>query len=175
MTILPAVPVTSRQGTPEVRMFTTIAWIAGPTVIFVGWFLMSMIAGSQKPGGATDNTSLGLVFLFALITSIPLIIVSLVGGVTTLLSDSLRTLSVMNVIALIWNAIIFVIYFGLFGIIGSLPKDGFPVTSLTIAALIPISLVTLVLPVALFFVNRRAIRKAMAAEAARVPADAFDI
>ena len=175
MTNQTAAPVTSRQGTPDVRMLTTIAWVAGPTIIFVGWFLMGLVAGSQKPGGATDSTSLGLVFLFALITSVPLIIISLVGGVTTLLSESLRTLAVMNVIALIWNAIIFVIYFGLFGIIGSLPKDGFPVTAVTVAALIPIALVTIVLPIALFLYNRRAIKRATAAELAIEPAVSFDI
>ncbi len=175
MTKLTAAPVTSRQGAPDVRMLTTIAWVAGPTIIFVGWFLMSMIAGSQKPGGATDNTSLALVFLFALITSIPLIIVSLVGGVTTLLSESLKTLSVMNVIALAWNGIIFAIYFGLFGIIGSLPKDGFPVTGLTIAALIPIALVTIVLPIGFFLYNRRAIARATEADRALQPAISYDI
>ena len=171
----PAATVADAQATPDIRMLTTIAWIAGPTIIFVGWFLMSIIAGSQRPGAADYETSFGLVFLFALITSVPLIIVSLIGGATTMFSESLKTQRVMNLMALIWNAIVFAIYFGLLGIIGSLPEDGFPITPLTISALIPIALVTVILPVALYLFNRRVIARAPAAVPAPLPANTYDI
>ena len=156
-------PVAEQHATPEIRLLTTIAWIAGPTLIFVGWFLMSMIAGSQKPGGRQDGTSLALVFLFAIITSFPLIVVSLIGGATTMLSASLRTQGFMNLFALIWNAAIFIIYFGLLGIVGSLPEDGFPITARTIGALIPIALITTILPIALYIINRKRIHQAASA------------
>lgn len=175
MTNLPTAPAAEPEATPDVRMITAIAWVAGPTIIFVGWFLMSVIAGSQRPRAVQDQTSLALVFVFAVITSVPLIIVSLVGGATTMLSMSLKTQRTMNLLALIWSAIVFAIYFGLFGIVGSLPEDGFPITPLTVAALIPIALITLVLPIVLFVISRRNIRKASAAPAPTQAAYVFEI
>jgi hypothetical protein len=170
------------EATTDIRMVTTIAWIAGPTIIFIGWFLMSLISGSQRVGGLRDQTSLGLVFLFAVITSFPLIVVSLIGGGATMLSDSLRTQRVMNVMALCWNAVVFAIYFGLIGIVGTLQENGFPVTPVTVLALIPIALITTVLPIVLFVVNRRRIhRRLVAAAAAPAPVavvatqDTYDI
>lgn len=166
--------VAAAEAAPHARMLTTIAWIAGPTVIFVGWFLMSIIAGSQRPGGIQDGTPIALLFLFALITSVPLIIVSLIGGITTMLSSTLRTQRVMNLMALFWNGVTFAIYFGLFGIVGTLTEDGFPVTSTTVSALIPIALITMVLPIVLYLVGRRTLIRAEAAPAPRPP-DVYDI
>ena len=69
---------------------------------------------------------------------------------------------------------VFLLYFGLFGAVATLTKDGFPVTPLTMATLVAIALVTLAVPVVLFFVARSRIAAATAAPLPAEP-DAFDI
>lgn len=167
----PSVPdAAAADSSADVRMLITIAWVAGPTVIFVGWFLMCLIAGSQRPLAGQDGTPIALLFVFALITSVPLIIISLVGGLTTMLSTSAKTQRTLNLFALLWSAIVFAIYFGLFGIVGTVTENGFPVTPKTVLALIPIALITLVLPIALFLIARGRIAQGAVPSPADSPA-----
>ena len=163
-------PGADEQSGPDIRILTAISWVVGPTVIFLGWFLMAVIAGSQRPGAPQDETPLALIFLFALITSVPLILVSLAGGVTTMLTSTVPNQRRMNFFGLVWNIMVFGIYFGFLGIIGSLPEDGFPITPVTISALIPISLITIVVPIVLYLINRRTIGAASTAVSATTAA-----
>lgn len=173
---MPHLPEAAKaDASADVRMLITIAWVAGPTVIFVGWFLMSLIAGSQRPLAGQDGTPIALLFVFALITSVPLIIISLVGGLTTMLSTSTKTQRTLNLFALLWSAVVFAIYFGLFGIVGTVTENGFPVTAKTVAALVPIALITLALPIALFFVARSRIARGAIPVVAAEPAYGYDI
>jgi hypothetical protein len=160
------------EASNDIRLLVAIAWIAGPTACFVGWFLQSLIAGSQQqiPGGY--DRQIGLVLLFAFITSIPLVIISLIGAGAAIFSDRLRTQGVLNMIALVWSVMVFVLYFGLFGAVGTLTQNGFPVTPLTMATLVIIAWLSISVPVVLFFVIRRRIK---AAQNPAPPAVTFDI
>jgi hypothetical protein len=160
------------EAANDVRLLVAIAWIAGPTASFVGWFLQSLIAGSQQqlPGGY--DRQIGLVLLFAFITSIPLVIVSLIGAGAAIFSDRLRTQSILNVIALVWSVMVFLLYFGVFGAVGTLTQNGFPVTTLTMATLVIIAWLTISIPVVLFFIIRRRIK---AAQNPPPPANTFEI
>jgi len=164
--------VPEREATNDVRLIVAIAWIAGPTACFVGWFLQSLIAGSQQPTVNGNDRQIGLVLLFAFITSIPLVIISLVGAGAAVFSDRLRTQVVLNVMALVWSVMVFALYFGLFGAVATLTKDGFPVTTLTLATLVVIALLTLAVPIVLFFAARHRIK---AAPSAPLTPDEFEI
>jgi hypothetical protein len=159
----------------DIRILVTIAWIAGPTLIFTGWFLASIVAGSQRSGGLSDGTPVPLLLLYALITSVPLVIISIIGGITAMLSDSVRTERALNLFALLWNLLVFGIYFGLFGITGTVQTNGFPVTAVTLAALIPLALLALAVPAALFLVTRHRMRRLVASAPAVTPPDAYEI
>jgi hypothetical protein len=172
MTEQTSIVVREDEATNDVRLLVAIAWVVGPTASFVGWFLQSLIAGSQQQNPGGYDRQIGLVLLFAFITSIPLVIISLIGAGAAIFSDRLRTQSVLNVIALIWSVMVFLLYFGLFGAVGTLTENGFPVTGLTIATLVVIAWLSITVPVVLFFVIRRRISAAMNAPA---PADTFDI
>jgi heme/copper-type cytochrome/quinol oxidase subunit 3 len=174
MTNPAAFAVTEREATNDVRMLVAIAWIAGPTMIFAGWFLQSIIAGSQNQTVDKPDTQYGLLLLFAFITSIPLVIVSLIGAGAAIFSDRLRTQRVLNTMALIWSLVVFAIYFGLFGIIGTLADDGFAVTSTTVAALVPIVLIVLAVPIVLYFAIRHRIGR-VASRRQPQPDFAYDI
>lgn len=160
------------ESANDVRMLTVICWIVGPTVIFAGWFLMAVIAGRQQDTPDRPATQYGLLLLFAFITSIPLVIVSLIGAGGSIVSDRLKTQSMLNTLAFVWSLVVFGIYFGLFGLIGTLSEGGFVVTSTTVAALIPTAFVALVVPALLFVFNRRRIQRAMRELAAGQAADA---
>ena len=174
MTNPAALAVQEREATNDVRMLVAIAWIAGPTACFVGWFLQSLIAGSQQANPNGYDRQIGLVLLFAFITSIPLVIVSLIGAGAAIFSDRLRTQRVLNVMALVWSGMVFLLYFGLFGAVATLTKDGFPVTPLTMTTLVAIALVTLAVPIVLFLLARRHITRAMSAPLPAEP-ESFDI
>jgi hypothetical protein len=166
--------VREREATNDVRMIIAIAWIVGPTAIFVGWFLQSLIAGSQRDTTNLPETQYGLMLLFAFITSIPLVLVSLIGAGAAVFSDRLRTQRIVNIMALVWSGMVFALYFGLFGAVGTLTKDGFPVTPTTMASLVVIALLTAAVPVVLFLIARRRIAAADATPPP-APADQFDI
>ena len=174
MTNPAALAVQEREATNDVRMLVAIAWIAGPTACFVGWFLQSLIAGSQQPNPNGYDRQIGLVLLFAFITSIPLVIVSLIGAGAAIFSDRLRTQRVLNVIALVWSGMVFLLYFGLFGAVATLTKDGFPITPLTMTTLVAIALVTLAVPIVLFLLARQHLARAMSAPLP-TPPESFDI
>jgi hypothetical protein len=112
--------------------------------------------------------------LFAFITSIPLVLVSLIGAGAAVFSDRLRTQRILNIMALVWSGMVFALYFGLFGAVGTLTKDGFPVTPTTMASLVVIALLTAAVPVVLFLIARRRIAAADATPPP-APADQFDI
>jgi len=160
------------EATNDIRLLVAIAWIVGPTASFVGWFLQSLIAGSQQENIGGYDRQIGLVLLFAFITSIPLVLISLIGAGAAIFSDRLRTQSVLNTLALAWSVMVFLLYFGLFGAVGTLTENGFPVTGLTMATLVLIAWLSISVPVVLFFVIRRRIRAAMNPPA---PADSFEI
>jgi len=166
--------VPEREATNDVRLIVAIAWIAGPTACFVGWFLQSLIAGSQQANPNGYDRQIGLVLLFAFITSIPLVIVSLIGAGAAIFSDRLRTQRVLNVMALVWSGMVFLLYFGLFGAVATLTKDGFPITPLTMTTLVAIALVTLAVPIVLFLLARRHLARAMSAPLP-TPPESFDI
>jgi hypothetical protein len=172
MTNPPEVTVREREATNDIRLIVAIAWIAGPTACFVGWFLQSLIAGSQQVNPGGYDRQIGLVLLFAFITSIPLVIVSLIGAGAAIFSDRLRTQRVLNIIALIWSGMVFLLYFGLFGAVGTLTENGFPVTTLTMITLVIIAWLSISVPVVMFFIIRRRIN---AAAAPQTPADVFEI
>jgi hypothetical protein len=172
MTNPPEVTVREREATNDIRLIVAIAWIAGPTACFVGWFLQSLIAGSQQVNPGGYDRQIGLVLLFAFITSIPLVIVSLIGAGAAIFSDRLRTQQLLNTIALIWSGMVFLLYFGLFGAVATLTKDGFPITVLTMVTLVLIAVLTIAVPVVLFLVVRRRIKVVSAPQA---QADVFEI
>jgi hypothetical protein len=172
MTNPPEVAIREREATNDIRLIVAIAWIAGPTACFVGWFLQSLIAGSQQANPGGYDRQIGLVLLFAFITSIPLVIVSLIGAGAAIFSDRLRTQQLLNTIALIWSVMVFLLYFGLFGAVATLTKDGFPITVLTMVTLVVIALLTIAVPVVLYLVVRRRIQ---VASVPRTPADVFEI
>jgi len=174
MTNPAALAVQEREATNDVRMLVAIAWIAGPTACFVGWFLQSLIAGSQQANPNGYDRQIGLVLLFAFITSIPLVIVSLIGAGAAIFSDRLRTQRVLNVMALVWSGMVFLLYFGLFGAVATLTKDGFPITPLTMTTLVAIALVTLAVPIVLFLLARQHLARAMSAPLP-TPPESFDI
>ena len=174
MTNPAALAVQEREATNDVRMLVAIAWIAGPTACFVGWFLQSLIAGSQQANPNGYDRQIGLVLLFAFITSIPLVIVSLIGAGAVIFSDRLKTQRILNTMALVWSLMVFLLYFGLFGAVATLTKDGFPITALTMTTLVAIALVTLAVPIVLFLVARQHIARAMAAPQPEPP-ESFDI
>jgi len=174
MTNPAALAVQEREATNDVRMLVAIAWIAGPTACFVGWFLQSLIAGSQQVNPNGYDRQIGLVLLFAFITSIPLVIVSLIGAGAAIFSDRLRTQRVLNVMALVWSGMVFLLYFGLFGAVATLTKDGFPITPLTMTTLVAIALVTLAVPIVLFLLARQHLARAMSAPLP-TPPESFDI
>jgi hypothetical protein len=174
MTSPTAIAIHEGEATNDVRMLVAIAWVVGPTASFVGWFLQSLIAGSQRATINLPETQYGLMLLFAFITSIPLVIVSLIGAGAAIFSDKLRTQRLLNVIALVWSGMVFALYFGLFGAVGTFTKDGFPITALTMTTLVLIALVSIAVPVILFYVARRHIRTAERT-LPPPPPDAFDI
>ena len=159
--------VPEQEATNDVRLFVSIAWIAGPTAMFVGWFLQSLFAGSQIPNPSGYPRQTGLLLLFAFITSIPLVIVSLIGVGAAIFSDRLSTMRRLNVMALIWSMMVFALYFGLFGAVGTLSKDGFPITVDTMVSLVIIVALSLAVPIILFLVVRRRITHAGALTASQ--------
>jgi heme/copper-type cytochrome/quinol oxidase subunit 3 len=175
MTEPTAIRVHEGEATNDVRMIIAIAWIAGPTAIFVGWFLQSLIAGSQRDTTNLPETQYGLMLLFAFITSVPLVIVSLIGAGAAIFSDRLRTQRLLNLIALVWSGMVFALYFGLFGAVGTFTKDGFPVTPRTMTSLVIIALLALAVPVVLFLVARQHIGKAEIHAAEAEASDTYDI
>jgi len=155
-----AIAVAESEATNDVRMLVAAAWIAGPTAMFVGWFLQSLVSSSQIPNPSGYPRQTGLLLLFAFITSIPLVVISLIGAGAAVFSDRLHTQSVLNVMALVWAGMVFLLYFGLFGAVGTFTKDGFPVTPLTMGSLVVIGLLSLAVPIVLYVVARRHIRTA---------------
>ena len=80
MTNETAIAVPEGEATNDIRMIVAAAWIAGPTAMFVGWFLQSVISSSQLPNPSGYPRQIGLLLLFAFITSIPLVVISLIGA-----------------------------------------------------------------------------------------------
>jgi hypothetical protein len=174
MTNETAIAVPEREATNDIRMLVAATWIAGPTAMFVGWFLQSVISSSQIPNPSGYPRQTGLLLLFAFITSIPLVVISLIGAGAAVFSDRLRTQSVLNVMALVWSGMVFLLYFGLFGAVGTFTKDGFPITPLTIGSLLVIGSLSLAVPIVLYVVARHRIKAAERAVPAPEPV-AFEI
>ena len=174
MTNETAIAVPEGEATNDIRMIVAAAWIAGPTAMFVGWFLQSVISSSQLPNPSGYPRQIGLLLLFAFITSIPLVVISLIGAGAAVFSDRLRTQGVLNVMALVWSVMVFLLYFGLFGAVGTFTKDGFPITPITMGSLVLIGGLSLAVPIILFMVARHRIRAAQTAVPAPEPV-AFEI
>jgi len=132
------------------RIYNTLSWVIGPTVIFLGWFLMLFIARTQSPTNSIGDTTIPWVAVAALIAAIPLIIVGLAGAVLSAITLTVRGQKTLTLITLAFNGVIFAVYFGMFGLVGSIPSNGIPVTATSIAFLAPISVLVLVPPIAFF-------------------------
>jgi hypothetical protein len=118
---------------------------------------MLFIAGTQVSGTERESTIFGWVALTAFIAAVPLIIVGLAGAALTLYTVTFVGQKRLSLVTLGFNGIIFAVYFGMFGITGSIPSNGIPVTPATLLILAPLSVIVLIPPLTFFILAWRAL------------------